>query len=94
VIAEGKYVTVDMKSCRADKTALGTSQTADAIIASTREYSSAVVPLRSKGPRSIPGAFAMREGDLVPLRGPSRPSLSNRSLTQRCHSSNMSRARM
>jgi hypothetical protein len=36
VIAEGKKSTVDMKSRRADKTALGTRQTADAIIATTR----------------------------------------------------------
>jgi isocitrate dehydrogenase (NAD+) len=39
VIAEGKYVTYDMKFDRNDPTAVGTSQVADAVIEKMKELS-------------------------------------------------------
>jgi isocitrate dehydrogenase (NAD+) len=39
VIAEGKYVTYDMKADRNDPTAVGTSQVADAVIEKMKELS-------------------------------------------------------
>jgi len=39
VIAEGKYVTYDMKADRNDPTAVGTSQVADAVIEKIKELS-------------------------------------------------------